>query len=98
MKCSLRSSRFVYDGDCVSKKPVVETVCADRCIKYEYSKIRKPVFIGDIQKEKITKTGAKKAVRTLMNLTNVFACKIRIIQHSILLFASKKESHKTIIN
>ncbi|XP_065211498.1 uncharacterized protein LOC135839412 [Planococcus citri] len=39
MKCSLRSSRYVYDGECKSKKPIVETVCADRCIKYDYNKL-----------------------------------------------------------
>ena len=36
----------MYDGGCVSKKPVVETVCADRCIKYEvFDGAKKPFYV-----------------------------------------------------
>uniref|UniRef100_A0A2S2NIN8 Sclerostin domain-containing protein 1 n=1 Tax=Schizaphis graminum TaxID=13262 RepID=A0A2S2NIN8_SCHGA len=32
MNCNLRSSKYITDGQCVSTKPVVEVVCADRCL------------------------------------------------------------------
>lgn len=34
MSCNLRSSRHITDGQCVTSKPVVEAVCADRCLVY----------------------------------------------------------------
>lgn len=34
MSCNLRSTRYITDGQCVSTKPVVEAVCADRCLVY----------------------------------------------------------------
>lgn len=32
MNCNLRSSKYITDGQCVSTKRVVESVCADRCL------------------------------------------------------------------
>ncbi|XP_026807728.1 uncharacterized protein LOC113550216 [Rhopalosiphum maidis] len=32
MNCKLRSSKYITDGQCVSTKPVVEVVCANRCL------------------------------------------------------------------
>ncbi|XP_025200335.1 uncharacterized protein LOC112598169 [Melanaphis sacchari] len=32
MNCNLRSSKYITDGQCVSTKPVVEAVCAHRCL------------------------------------------------------------------
>lgn len=32
MNCNLRSTKYITDGQCVSTKPVVEAVCADRCL------------------------------------------------------------------
>ncbi len=57
MKCSLRSSRYVYDGECVSRKPVVETVCADRCIRYEYVKAKSPFFLGQSRDDALMTPG-----------------------------------------
>lgn len=66
MKCSLRSSRYVYDGECRSKKPIVETVCADRCIKYEYNKANHPIYGGIPSMNKYPKSlDAKRQVRVL---------------------------------
>lgn len=35
MSCNLRSSKYITDGQCVTTKPVVEAVCADRCLVYD---------------------------------------------------------------
>ncbi|XP_022160880.1 uncharacterized protein LOC111026992 isoform X2 [Myzus persicae] len=32
MNCNLKSTKYITDGQCVSTKPVVEAVCADRCL------------------------------------------------------------------
>lgn len=32
MNCNLRSTKYINDGQCVSTKPIVEAVCADRCL------------------------------------------------------------------
>lgn len=34
MSCNLRSTKYITDGQCVTTKPVVEAVCADRCLVY----------------------------------------------------------------
>lgn len=35
MSCNLRSTRHITDGQCMTTKPVVEAVCADRCLVYD---------------------------------------------------------------
>ncbi|XP_050443860.1 uncharacterized protein LOC126847570 [Adelges cooleyi] len=34
MNCNLRSTRHITDGQCTTTRPIVEAVCADRCLVY----------------------------------------------------------------
>jgi len=37
LSCNLQSTKYITDGQCMTTKPVVEAVCADRCLVYDSS-------------------------------------------------------------
>lgn len=40
MNCNLRSTRDITDGQCTSTRPIVEAVCADRCLVYNSASLK----------------------------------------------------------